>query len=482
VLTIRRAPGQDHPAVGATSGSGRHAVGWSRGTPDLEGRTEVRGRHLSARPGRSGGPRSLPWGRPRTRWGHRRTVTASRPDRDRRPPAEETALNAPDDHPGTPGAGVPTFRLLDADGTRLVDPAHPAPEPGSPAETSFLLGALREMTLVRRMDTEATALQRQGELALWASALGQEAAQVGAAGALRAADHVFPSYREHGIAFCRGVAPLELLSLFRGVDFGGWDTERTGFGLYTLVVGAQTLHATGYAMGIQRDGLVGNGSADGSAGSGAGDAAVLAAFGDGATAQGDVNEAMIWAGVMNAPVVFFCQNNQWAISAPSDRQSAAPIYRRAEGFGFPGVRVDGNDVLATHAVVAAALARARTGQGPTLVEAFTYRMAAHTTADDATRYREAGDDAHWRERDPIARVQTYLRAGGHLDEAAAARLAAESDELARAIRSGVRAMPDPDEALLFQHAYATLPDELRQQRDEWTAYRATLGDPVGSQA
>ncbi len=426
------------------------------------------------------------------------TVTASRPDRGAGPPAEETALNASDIPPGTPGADVPTFRLLDSDGTRLVDDAYPAPEPGSPAETSSLLSALREMTLVRRMDTEATALQRQGELALWASALGQEAAQVGAAGALLAADHVFPSYREHGIAFCRGVAPLELLSLFRGVDFGGWDTERTGFGLYTLVVGAQTLHATGYAMGIQRDGMVGNGStgdgstadgltadgltASGLTDSGPGDAAVLAAFGDGATAQGDVNEAMIWAGVMNAPVVFFCQNNQWAISAPSDRQSAAPIYRRSEGFGFPGIRVDGNDVLATHAVVAAAMARARAGQGPTLVEAFTYRMAAHTTADDATKYREAGDDEHWRERDPIARVETYLRAGGHLDEAATAHLAAESDELARAIRVGVRAMSDPDEALLFQHAYATLPDELREQREEWGAYRATLGEPVGSGA
>ncbi len=380
-------------------------------------------------------------------------------------------------------------RLLDEAGNRLVDPAYPAPEPGSPAETSFLRDAYRQMTVVRRMDTEATALQRQGELALWASALGQEAAQIGAAAALRPADHVFPSYREHGLAWCRGVAPLEILSLFRGVDFGSWDVDRTGFHLYTLVVGAQTLHATGYAMGLQRDGLVGNGpSADGPGTDGdERDAAVLVAFGDGATAQGDVNEAMVWAGVMNAPVVFFCQNNQWAISAPADRQSAAPLYRRAHGFGFPGVRVDGNDVLATRAVVSAALARARAGQGPTLVEAYTYRMAAHTTADDATRYRMAADDEHWRERDPIARVARHLDAGGHLDADFTARVAAEADELARAVRSGIRALPEPDPAGLFRHAYATLPDELRDQRDEWTAYRSSLqttgdAEPVGGRA
>ncbi len=397
-------------------------------------------------------------------------------------PAEESALNAPETF-AAPGDGVPTVRLLDPSGARLTDPDHPAPEPGSPAETSFLLAAHRDMTLVRRLDIEATALQRQGELALWASALGQEAAQVGAAAALLPADHVFPSYREHGLAWCRGVAPMELLSLFRGVDFGSWDTERAGMHLYTLVVGAQTLHATGYAMGIQRDGLVGNGGI-GNGGAGRGrerDAAVLAAFGDGATAQGDVNEAMLWAGVMNAPVVFFCQNNQWAISAPVERQSAAPIYRRAAGFGFPGVRVDGNDVLATRAVVGAAMSRARAGQGPTLVEAFTYRMAAHTTADDATRYRMAEEDAHWRGRDPIDRVERYLRAGGHLDDAALARVGAEADELARAIRRGVRELPDPDPRGLFENAYESLPQELAEQRAAWVAYQQTLAvEPVGA--
>ena len=189
--------------------------------------------------------------------------------------------------------------------------------------------------MVRRVDVEATALQRQGELGIWARLLGQEAAQVGSGRAMRAGDYAFPTYREHGVAWCRGVDPLNLLGLFRGVNHGGWDPNENNFHLYTIVIGAQTLHATGYAMGMQRDGAVGE---DGNA--------VIAYFGDGASSQGDVNEAFIWASVFNAPVVFFCQNNQWAISEPIEKQSRIPLYQRARGFGFPGIRVDGNDVLA----------------------------------------------------------------------------------------------------------------------------------------
>ena len=215
------------------------------------------------------------------------------------------------------------------------------------------------MVLTRRIDTEATALQRHGELGIWAQLLGQEAAQIGAGRALRPQDYVFPTYREHGVAYCRGVDPLNLLGLFRGVDQGAWDPNDNNFGLYTIVIGAQTLHATGYAMGMQRDGVVGTGDPER-------DAAVIAHFGDGASSQGDVNEAFIFAASYNAPVVFFCQNNQWAISEPIERQTRIPLYQRALGFGFPGVRVDGNDVLATYAVTQAALQRARDGQGPTL--------------------------------------------------------------------------------------------------------------------
>ena len=209
-----------------------------------------------------------------------------------------------------------------------------------------LRGFYRDMTLVRRLDIEATALQRHGELGLWAQLLGQEAAQIGAGRALAPQDFVFPTYREHGVAWCRGVDPVRLLSLFRGVDQGSWDPHETNFGLYTIVIGAQTLHATGYAMGVQRDGAVGTGDPTR-------DTAVVAHFGDGASSQGDVNEAFVFAASYNAPVVFFCQNNQWAISEPFERQSRIPLYRRAHGFGFPGIRVDGNDVLACMAAAGA---------------------------------------------------------------------------------------------------------------------------------
>jgi 2-oxoisovalerate dehydrogenase E1 component alpha subunit len=170
--------------------------------------------------------------------------------------------------------------------------------------------------------------------------------------------------------------------MFRGVNHGGWDPNEKNFHLYTIIIGAQTLHATGYAMGVQRDGAVGTGDDER-------DTAVIAYFGDGATSQGDVSEALVFAGVNNSPVVFFCQNNQWAISEPNEKQTRAPLYHRARGFGFPGMRVDGNDVLAVYAVTKAALDAARTGQGPTFIEAYTYRMGAHTTSDDPTKYRVA---------------------------------------------------------------------------------------------
>jgi 2-oxoisovalerate dehydrogenase E1 component alpha subunit len=275
-----------------------------------------------------------------------------------------------------------TIQLLTPEGERVDHPEYPLGDVD-------LKGMYRDMVLVRRIDNEAVALQRQGELGLWPPLLGQEAAQIGSGRALSPRDMAFPSYREHGVAWCRGLDPLRLLELFRGVHHGGWDPEEHKFNLYTIVIGDQTLHATGYAMGIKSDA--------------AEDEAAIAYFGDGATSQGDVSEAFGWASVFNAPVVFFCQNNQWAISAPAERQSRAPIYQRARGYGFPGVQVDGNDVLACYAVTKHALRAAREGQGPTLIEAFTYRMGAHTTTDDPTRYRLSSELEAWRLRDPIER-------------------------------------------------------------------------------
>ncbi|MCY0945408.1 pyruvate dehydrogenase (acetyl-transferring) E1 component subunit alpha [Streptomyces antarcticus] len=325
--------------------------------------------------------------------------------------------------------------------------------------TEDLRGLYRDMVLTRRFDGEATALQRQGELGLWASLLGQEAAQIGSARALNDEDYVFPTYREHGVAWCRGVDPTNLLGMFRGVNHGGWDPTINNFHLYTIVIGSQTLHATGYAMGVAKDGA---------------DSAVIAYFGDGASSQGDVAEAFTFSAVYNSPVVFFCQNNQWAISEPTERQMRVPLYQRAQGFGFPGVRVDGNDVLACLAVTRWALDRARRGEGPTLVEAFTYRMGAHTTSDDPTKYRRDEETAAWEAKDPILRLRTHLLASGGADEAFFAELEVESEALGKRVREAVRAMPDPDTMAIFENVYADGHALVDEERAQFAAYLASF--------
>ncbi|GCE76721.1 pyruvate dehydrogenase (acetyl-transferring) E1 component subunit alpha [Cellulomonas biazotea] len=341
-------------------------------------------------------------------------------------------------------------------------------------DADALRAMYRDMVLVRRFDTEATSLQRQGELALFAQSLGQEAAQVGSAHAMTPRDHVFPSYREHGVAHVRGVDLAEVLRLFRGVDHGGWDPVAHGFHLYTLVIGSHTLHATGYAMGLQRDGLVGTGDAER-------DAAVVVYFGDGATSQGDVNEALVFAAVNNAPVVFFCQNNQWAISEPTTKQTRVPLADRGPGFGVPSVRVDGNDVVATYAVTQQALERARSGGGPTFVEAFTYRMGAHTTSDDPTRYRSSAEEEHWRRRDPIDRLRLHLEQRGELPETFVAQVADEADALGERIRTEVRAMGRPSAASMFEHVYATPHAVVDAERAWFEQYEASFADGAHGQ-
>ena len=333
-------------------------------------------------------------------------------------------------------------------------------------EAEQIRGFYRDMVLTRRLDVEATALQRHGELGLWAQLLGQEAAQIGAGRALLPQDFVFPTYREHGVAWCRGVDPLQLLGLFRGVDQGGWDPAAHNFHLYTVVIGAQTLHATGYAMGVQRDHAVGTGEPDR-------DTAVIAYFGDGASAQGDVGEAFVFAGVNNAPVVFFCQNNQWAISEPNERQMRVPIYQRAKGYGFPGTRVDGNDVLATYAVTKAALDDARDGQGPALIEAFTYRMGAHTTSDDPTKYRVSAEVEVWKLRDPIARLRTLLARSYGVGQVFFDACDAEADTVGADLRERCLALPDPSPLSMFDHVYV-------DDHPVMTAERERLEDYLGS--
>jgi len=364
-------------------------------------------------------------------------------------------------------ATAPMVQLLTADGSRVEHPEY-----AYRGDRDAVAMLYRDMVLTRRIDTEAFALQRHGELGLWPPLLGQEAAQIGSGRALRPQDYVFPTYREHGVAWCRGIPPIALLGIFRGVEMGGgWNPADHNMALPQIIIGAQTLHATGYAMGLTFDHAVGTGDPDR-------DAAVIAYFGDGASSQGDVNEALSWSVVHQAPVVFLCQNNQYAISVPLERQTAVPIVQRAAGFGMPGVRVDGNDVLAVHAVTTSALQRARDGQGPTLIEAVTYRMGPHTTSDDPTRYRDADEVEEWKAKDPIARVRRYLQAEGQ-PPGFFTDVDAEADALGADLRSQCTALPDPDLADLFDHVLSEVPAELEQQRAEYVAWRAAYeGSPA----
>ncbi len=366
---------------------------------------------------------------------------------------------APTTSSGPPGAEL--VQLLTPEGERVSHPDYDVDLTDDEYRELY-----RDLVLVRRIDVEATALQRQGELGIWAALLGQEAAQVGSGRAMRPKDFAFPTYREHGVAWCKGVDPLKLLGLFRGASNGGWDPQEKRFNLYTIVIGSQTLHATGYAMGITKDGAVGTDDGE----------AAIAYFGDGASSQGDVNEAFVWASVYNAPVVFFCQNNQWGISTPTDHQSRIPLYRRAQGFGFPGVRVDGNDVLASYAVTRKALDDARTGQGPTLIEAFTYRMGAHTTSDDPTRYRLASDLEAWKLKDPLERMKSFLYKQQLVDSSFFDQLTADADELAARIRKGCLEMPDPDPLSIFDDVYDEITPLLEEQRATHEAYLAGFSD------
>lgn len=372
-------------------------------------------------------------------------------------------------HQDRPGASL-TEPLAGPDFVQLLDPLGNRVEHPDFAYTGTdleLRSDLRNMVLTRRIDAEATALQRKGELGLWPPSLGQEAAQVGSAQVLRTTDIAVPSYREHGVAWCVGIDPLDLLTTFRGTGMTAWPSRPDNFHPYSFVIGTQTLHAVGMAMALQRDGLVGN-PADAENGS------VIVYFGDGATSQGDVNEAFIFAASYAAPVVFFCQNNQYAISEPMALQSKIPLYRRAAGFGFPGIRVDGNDVLAVRAVTEWAMDRARRGEGPTLIEAYTYRMGAHTTSDDPTKYRHTAELDDWRAKDPIQRLRTYLQRTQAIDQTWEAELSAESEALAERMRLGCVQLPEPKLAQYFEQVYADTPEHLLAQRDQHLAYEASF--------
>lgn len=345
---------------------------------------------------------------------------------------------------------APLVQLLDAQAKRVNDPDF---EPLSSPEQAT--GMLREMVLMRRFDTEATASQRKGELGLWAPLLGQEAVQAGTFRALAKQDHVFPSHREHGLGMLMGLPLERMLAIFAGTQMSNWDPEQTSFHPYSMVIGAATLHGVGYAMGQARDLERGLSHEPG---------ATVIFHGDGAISEGDVNEAYVFAAVYQAPAVFICVNNQWAISEPVERQSRIPLYQRAWGFGIPSLRVDGNDVLAMEAAITWALQRAHAGEGPSLIEAFTYRMGAHTTSDDPTKYRTKSELDQWLLKDPILRTETWLRAAGVWDDDAQTELDQQADELGEQVRALVKQLAAPKLPDVFDAVYAETTDNLLAQQ------------------
>ncbi|MGB6180114.1 MAG: pyruvate dehydrogenase (acetyl-transferring) E1 component subunit alpha [Rhodococcus sp. (in: high G+C Gram-positive bacteria)] len=340
-------------------------------------------------------------------------------------------------------------QLIQPDGRRVHDPQHWSLV--ADVGPDRLIEMYRDMVVARRIDSEATALQRQGELGLWAPLLGQEAAQVGSAKALDAADYVFTSYREHAVAYCRGVPVEDLTALWRGTAHAGWDPDRYNITNPAIIVGAQGLHATGYAMAARLDGA---------------EIATIAYFGDGATSEGDISEALSFSVSFGAGVVFFCQNNQWAISEPVSLQSPLPLASRAAGFGMPALRVDGNDALAVLAVTREAAQRARTGGGPTFIEAMTYRMGPHTTSDDPTRYRADAERDVWAARDPLDRLELLLVREGALTPAVRAQITATADDVAARLRSATIAAVDPPASTLLDHVYAEPHAVIERQKSQ----------------
>ena len=351
--------------------------------------------------------------------------------------------------------GAP-LTLVDADGRTV--PSAGLAMPGDEA----LLALHRKMVLARRFDTQATALTRQGRLAVYPSARGQEAGEVGAVLALRPQDWLFPTYRDTMAVVCRGLDPIEVLSLLRGDWHCGYDPYEYRVAPQCTPLATNTLHAVGVAHAAKLKGE---------------DTVALVMLGDGATSEGDTHAALNFAAVWQAPVVFFVQNNGYAISVPLSKQTAAPsLAHKGVGYGVPAMLVDGNDAAAVYAAVRGAVASGAEGGGPTLIEALTYRIEAHTNADDATRYRGQAEVDGWLARDPLARLRKHLTARGLLDEPAVAALEAEAEAEAAALRQRVNADIAHDPADLFRHVYAEQTPDLRWQQQELAAELAAAAD------
>ncbi|GGQ49504.1 pyruvate dehydrogenase (acetyl-transferring) E1 component subunit alpha [Couchioplanes azureus] len=341
-------------------------------------------------------------------------------------------------------------RFVAADGTET-----PAPAGYARPSDDLLVEAHRRMVLGRRFDTQATALTKQGRLAVYPSSRGQEACQIAAVLALRDDDWLFPTYRDSVALVARGLDPAEVLTLLRGDWHCGYDPAAVKVAPQCTPLATQTIHAVGLAEALRRKGE---------------DGVVLALIGDGGTSEGDFHEALNFAAVRRAPVVFFIQNNGYAISVPLAQQTAAPaLAYKGVGYGVASEQVDGNDLLAVLSVLGTAVEHARSGRGPYLVEAHTYRMEAHTNADDATRYRDEAEVTRWAAADPLARLQTYLRRRGLIDDEAVRTAEAEAEAFAAEVRTKLNADVAVDPRTLFDHVFAEPTAQLEEQRAQLVA-------------
>jgi len=324
----------------------------------------------------------------------------------------------------------------------------------------------RYLILTRRIDKEGINLQRQGQLGIYTSCLGQEGAQVGSAYALGREDWIFPSYREHGVARVREVDPVRLFHHSRGTWISDHDPREWRFAPQTVPIATHLVHAAGLAMAAKFDGdpIV-----------------VIAYFGDGANSEGDAHEGMNFASIFGAPLIFFCQNNGWALSVPVERQISAPtIAHRGISYGMPGVRIDGNDVLASYAVTKKLVERARNGGGPALIEALTYRMEAHSTADDPTRYVPQEEHDQWASQDPISRFETFMKDRELLNSELVDGVEKEALEMSTRVRNELYDAPHGDPLEVFDHVYVDPPRHFERQREqlrgEIERLRATDGE------
>ncbi|HEY2271947.1 MAG TPA: thiamine pyrophosphate-dependent dehydrogenase E1 component subunit alpha [Jatrophihabitantaceae bacterium] len=342
-----------------------------------------------------------------------------------------------DEHPVLPDATP--HGLIDPEGRLVDDTDLPSRE--------TLIQLYRRMVIGRRFDAQATALTKQGRLAVYPSSHGQEACEIGGVLALRSSDWLFPTYRDTVAVVTRGVDVVEALTLLRGSWHCGYDPHRYRVAPQCTPLATNTLHAVGLAHAAKFKGE---------------DTVALVLLGDGATSEGDTHEALNFAAVWKAPVVFLIQNNGYAISVPLAKQTAAPsLAHKAVGYGMPGRLIDGNDAAGVYATVRAAIKSAAQGHGPTLIEAITYRIEAHTNADDASRYRDEAEVQHWLARDPITRLEKYLRSTGSVPD-----FSDEAEQFASSARTRMNEDPELDPAALFDSVYATPVASLQRQREE----------------